>query len=453
MKRLYAQIRILPTRRTWALTAVLLAAAGGSAHSAYDRPVSWSDISSFDLKPVFRSDYASDPNLHSANFPPSAYEIALNDADELISRDFRVPAGMREHVAFWLRVYTEFSSRHIVIHDDRHPEVVYEVLDFRELAQRARNRVAYEVTVEQKVRKVMANYRAGFDRLARNPRPKRPTETESRILEALAKTRHRHSMREFRANLRSQTGQRDHIIRGLLAAEAFFPKMERIFTQLGVPSEITRLSLVESSFNLNAVSRVGATGVWQFMHKSGLEYLMIDPRHEIDERLSPIKSTVAAAKLLRRGNRMLKSWPLAITSYHNGYRGLTALAKDPRHRANPFGFLDLCGKRSPIGWASKNYYAAFLAVLHAESYRHQFYGSSPELSVKPVAFRRLTRARTGAELALERGIPLHDFRFYNPDVRNLNRKLPVGFWYAIPGPSDEIAELIEKHSAPRTQRI
>src|SRR5689334_2574634 len=95
---------------------VALAAAAGTAWSAYEKPIQWSDISSLDLRSVFRSDYNAEGNLYTAKFEPSAIDFALRDADERISRDFRVPEGMRDSVAFWLKVYAELSSRQIIVY-------------------------------------------------------------------------------------------------------------------------------------------------------------------------------------------------------------------------------------------------------------------------------------------------------------------------------------------------
>jgi len=67
-------------------------------------------------------------------------DLVLRDADARIGRDFPHPAQLKESVTFWLRIYhTEFTTQHVVVFDDRHPEIVYAVLDFRELAKTARN--------------------------------------------------------------------------------------------------------------------------------------------------------------------------------------------------------------------------------------------------------------------------------------------------------------------------
>jgi membrane-bound lytic murein transglycosylase D len=444
----------LSKRSSRGVVAFSLVLAGAiPALAAYDRPVNWSDMSALDLRPVFRSQYASSSNLYEPVISDSTYDLVLRDADGRISKQFKVPPALRDVVHFWLRIYTEFTSQHVVVYDDRHPDVIFEVLDFRDIARTARNRVAYEITVENKIRRTIHAYRNAFRRLIRNPKPKNPTALEKVILAAYAKVGHKHKFRELARNLRAQTGQRDNIIKGLLAAETFFPKMERIFAEVGVPPEITRLSLVESSFNLQAISRVGASGVWQFMHQSALEYMTVDQSRGIDERISPLKATVGAAKLLKRNYSMLKSWPLAITSYHHGFRGLFKISKDPNHEEELDQWLALCSaKKSRIGWASKNYFAEYLAVLHAETYRHLFYGDAPLPSVRPIAFHSLERPQSALAFAKEKGIPLQEFKFYNPDVRNLRIRLPRGFVIALPGSDEDLAGLNVKKLRARARR-
>ncbi len=299
----------------------------------------------------------------------------------------------------------------------------------------------------------MRAYRDALARLRRNPKPKRPTEIEKTILAAHARlANHKHGFYDMARNLRSQTGQRDNVVKGLLAAETFFPKMESIFKEVGIPPELTRLALVESSFNLSAISKVGASGVWQFMYKSGLEYMTIDPRHSVDERLSPLKSTVAAARLLKRNYKTLGTWPLAITAYNHGVRGLLRFSPQDRKNSNDGKIFDGCRKGQRLGFASRSYYAEFLALLHAETYRELFYGNSPLPIAPPVAFHRMTKPKSGLKLSLEHGVSLREFQFFNPDVRNLQKPLPAGFYVALPGHKDDMSAMIDT-IAPTASRL
>src|SRR4051812_13212918 len=87
------------------LIAQLLGAA--PAFAAYDRAVTWADMSAVDLRPVFKSQYSSSSNLFDATIPSSGMDVTLNDADQRVSREFEIPRELRGAVGFWLRIYTE----------------------------------------------------------------------------------------------------------------------------------------------------------------------------------------------------------------------------------------------------------------------------------------------------------------------------------------------------------
>jgi hypothetical protein len=413
------------------------------AMAAYNQPVTWSDMSSLDLGRVLKSEYASPANLLEPTIPDTANELVLRDADNHISKEFHVPPELKENVTFWLKIYTQYTTQHLVFFDSRHPSMIYDVLDFRDLAKSARSPVVYEIIRKQRIQKKIAAYRLAFRQLAKNPHPAHPSVEQANILREITRLPHKHSFAELNKSIHFQTGQRDNIAKGLVAAEAFLPKMERLFVDMNIPIELTRLSLVESSFDLSAESRVGASGIWQFLRQSGKEFLLIDDQHQIDERLSPLKATMAAGRLLKRNYGILNDWSLAVTSYNHGIRGL------PRHAENMtpeqiHKIYDTCdNKHSHLGYASRNYYSEFLAVLHAEAYRKLYFGTAPHIPdhVPFTEFDQLGKADFAANIAKQRKISLQDFRLLNPDVRNINRKVPAGFWIALPALGDDMAGL------------
>ena len=381
--------------------------------------------------------------------PAKTIDRVLNDQANKISREFHVPREIRSNVAFWLKIYTQYTSQQVVYFDGRHPEVIYEVMDFSELARTAKNPVVYEVTAKRRLKNTTEAYEKAFARLAKNSRPVNPTHAEVMILTAIKKSPHRHPFGEWKRDLRSQTGQRDFVLKGLVSAESYLPKMEAIFKQLEIPIELTRLSLVESSFNMAATSRVGASGVWQFMPESGKEYLLIDEDGLIDERLSPLKSTVAAGRLLKRNNSTLNNWALAVLAYNHGMRNLRSLASK---KYRPFTALAplfapcTSKKDSKIGWASRNYYSEFLAMLHAEAYRDVFFGEIPSSELRRLEFLRVDRPQNALSFAMSKGVALQDFRLLNPDIRDLGTKLPRNFLVALPAVSDNLAGLTQRRS-------
>ncbi|MBY0469841.1 transglycosylase SLT domain-containing protein [bacterium] len=401
----------------------------------------------FDAKDELRTRYLSEGNLFYGEPNASALAIALNDTERRLTDEFEIPPSLRGVVGFWMRIYTEWSTRQAVIFDHKHPEVVYAVLDFRELAQKARNDAAYEIMSGRKISKTMKDFRRAFARLGKynfkvaQAKFKNPDSAEYQIISAIKNTGHKHPFSFHAQNMKILWGQRDNVIKGLYKAESYFPIMERIFMDLGVPREVTRLSLLESSFENKATSRVGAKGVWQFLDLSGREFLTLNEKAKIDERISPIKSSVAAARLLRRNRQVLGAWSLAITSYNHGLRNLVTIPKRIRTSDKIISIMEPCGKKSPLGFASKSYYVGFLALLHAETYRDLFYGEPPSKKIQSIQLYHVAQPESALSIALKKGISLYDLRLYNPDIQDHKLLLPKKFVLVLPSEVDELDKL------------
>lgn len=427
-------------KRLWIFTLITITLFSSNSWARFDQAIEWNEMAALDFATILRSQYASRNNLYDPTISNSVIDLVLKDGDHRIQKDFQIPELLRPNVAFWLRIYTQYSTENAVIFDSNHMEI-YDVVDLKQAAANAKNQDAYDKARAKLVQSALGRYRKAFASLAKSPRPKHPTLEEKNILAVTSKMKHKHSFRELSENLKAVRGQRDTMIKGLIAAETFLPKMELIFSRMDIPVELTRLALIESSFNPRALSKVGALGVWQFMPYSGKNYLTMDSHRKIDERLSPLKSTLAAGKLLLWNYRYLGNWALAITSYNHGPRHL------PRYPGKSFNkiahLFQACKPNPVLGFASRNYYSELLAGLYAETYRDLFYGATPTPSIRPVMFKRLAKSQTGLAVALEAGISLQEFRLFNGDVQDLHIPLPKGFWIAVPGENDDIAALVE----------
>lgn len=97
----------------------------------------------------------------------------------------------------------------------------------------------------------------------------------------------------------------------------YFPVFEKILEDHNLPNELKYLPIIESALNPNAVSRVGATGLWQFMFSTARMY-KLQINSLIDERRDPIKSSYAAAKYLKDLYRIYNDWILVIAAYNCG---------------------------------------------------------------------------------------------------------------------------------------
>ncbi len=426
-------------------------------YSAYDKDVLWSNMKEGELDQSLSRIYTSKSNQTDTDVTLTEVSHVLSDPEQRVSPLFHSPEMLKGAVEFWLRAFTVYSQDHIILLDEHHPEVVYEVLDLRGV-KRARQRY--------KIQSALESYRRGFRELARRRsikrRGPRALEVRSRIEAAIKASGHKHPLSDYEKNLKAQRGQRNNVVQGLLAAEPYIPKMEAVFEQMQLPKELTRITLVESAFNWEALSKVGARGVWQFMEDTGSEYLVINPKLKLDERLSPIKSTFAAARLLKWNHRYLGNWILAITAYNHGIRRLPRFKhrKDDAAEFTPADveykriaklFESSCRGRSPLGWASRNYYAEFIAMVYAEAYRERFFGNPPDRFVRPVGFIATGKKISAKELAMDHGIALTDFRQLNPDIQDLKMLLPRGYIVAMPSSQDDFSLLLPEELLQASQ--
>ncbi len=246
---------------------------------------------------------------------------------------FAVPKGMEKQVQFWIDIYTKYTTNQGVIHDAENVETVYEVVDLTGLKT---------------------------DR----EKQKRVDEVKKVIGEKLSK--------EERERLRFQLGQKDRMQEAIYYSGRYLEDMEKIFRDAKVPVELTRLAFVESSFNIMARSKVGASGIWQIMPYTARPYKMISPT--VDRRNHPLDATRLAARLLRQNYSLLESWPLAVTGYNHGPTGVLKMTKS--YGTRELGELVQNVKsRKSFGFASRNFYASFLAALDVEKNAAKYFGS------------------------------------------------------------------------------
>ncbi len=153
------------------------------------------------------------------------------------------------------------------------------------------------------------------------------------------------------------THNRDEMGQVVGLAKYYFPIYEKAFHDAGVPEEIKYLSVVESKLNPYAVSKVGATGPWQFMFTTGKMYgLNIDDY--VDERRDPIQASYAAAAYLKDAYEEFGDWLLAIASYNCGTSNVEhAIAKAG-------GATDFWSIRQYLPVQTQGYVPAFIAVAY-----------------------------------------------------------------------------------------
>ncbi|HVM96052.1 MAG TPA: transglycosylase SLT domain-containing protein [Candidatus Acidoferrales bacterium] len=286
--------------------------------------------------------------------------------------EFDCPAALRSQVEFWKQIFTTRSKGEVLIHDTWHLDRIYSVLDFSALADGAMSDAELSDYVndrtrveKERVRSILLKLNRGADEADLSAEEKRirglfrDDPSPTRFLDAAADDR-----------IRGQRGLRERFSEGIEVSRRYLPEMEAIFRHEGLPVELTRLPLVESCFDVHAYSKVGAAGIWQFMPSAGRPYMRIDSH--IDERRDPIASTHAAAALLRRNYEVLGAWPVAITAYNHGRAGMARAVDE-------VGTTDIVeiirSYHGPLfKFASRNFYAEFLAALEVERDAERYFG-------------------------------------------------------------------------------
>ena len=159
----------------------------------------------------------------------------------------------------------------------------------------------------------------------------------------------------------------------MAVSEYYFPLFEDALAKQNVPLEIKYLAVVESALNPKAVSRVGATGLWQFMYQTGKEYnLNIDSY--VDDRSDPLKSSAAATQYMVNMYRIFGDWDLVLASYNSGPGNV---AKAIRRSGGQQNFWNI---RKHLPKETQGYVPAFLATMYIYEY-HKEHGINPERAV------------------------------------------------------------------------
>lgn len=270
--------------------------------------------------------------------------------------------SLKPKVAFWTKVFGQYSENQSAIHSMTYPNKVFEVLDFRADALRL-DRFALAKLKSDEETRAKARYNRLLEEVDKlRDTPQQLNEEQRRIWQLYADVSGERRFRDAVGTLRSQRGLKERTALALETSGKYMPAMESIFRSYGLPVQLTRLPLVESSFNVDAYSKVGAAGLWQFMPSSAKIYMRLN--EVVDDRRDPWTSTDAAARHLRDDYAALGAWPLAVTAYNHGRGGIARGLQQVNGSTLP----DLISRydAKSFGFASQNFYAEFLAAADVE---------------------------------------------------------------------------------------
>lgn len=235
-------------------------------------------------------------------------------------------------------------------------------------------------------------------------------------------------------------GARVGVMIGL--SKYYFPIFESILDQYSVPHELKYLVVIESALNPNAVSRAGATGLWQFMYSTGRSYdLRINAN--VDDRKDPLKATVAAARFLRDLYRIYGDWQLALAAYNCGPGNVNKAIRRS-------GKNDFWGIYNYLPRETRGYVPAYIAACYVMNY-YKEHNIAPAILSKPISTDTITVRRDVhfEQIADVLNIPVEQLKDLNPQYKrniifgtqdNYSLKLPFRYVNDFISLEDSIAE-------------
>ncbi len=321
-----------------------------------------------------------------------------------IKSKFSPTDELADRVEFWRKIYSEYSTRQGVFHLVNKPDLILGEIDLTAIFANS--------VINDSTRAKLANAKIRNERLRISKKWK------------IANP----------AKVRLQMGLKDRMQKALFLSGRYLPMMENIFKQHGLPIELTRLVFVESSFNELAQSKVGASGLWQIMPNVARPQGYITAHY--DKRNHPRYATELAAKILKANYQKLGSWPLAITAYNHGLTGIRRMKV--KARSNQIeDLIESKSKTATWGFASKNFYACFLATLEVERRAHELFGKNLlQATARASKEHKLRRPTAKAKVLPWYNGSQELFRKLNPhlnwQVVLRSRQLPAGMPLQIP---------------------
>lgn len=279
--------------------------------------------------------------LNNQLWAPPDYSALNKSTIDYEKSPFSVPAELNDEVQFWIDIYSKYTTRQGVFHRLGRTDEVLGEIDLT------------DIYANQKWSKI-----------------RQEKEAELLIKRQRAHIAQMHGIKNVK-QIRLQMGLKDRMLEAIQLSGLYLPMMEKVFQEENLPVELTRVVFVESSFNISAGSKVGASGLWQIMPRVAQQYKYIKPSQDL--RSHPYFATRLAAKLFKLNYQILQSWPLAVTAYNHGVGGMQKLVR--KYKSRDIG--DLIGKakggRGSFGFASRNFYATFLAALHVEAHANLYF--------------------------------------------------------------------------------
>ncbi|WP_264519997.1 LysM peptidoglycan-binding domain-containing protein [Flavobacterium sp. N1994] len=195
-------------------------------------------------------------------------------------------------------------------------------------------------------------------------------------------------------------------------SQFYFPQFEESLSAQNIPLEIKYLAVVESALNPRAVSRVGATGLWQFMYQTGKQY-DLNINSYVDDRSDPLKASNAATQYMKNMYAIFGDWDLVLASYNSGPGNVAKAIRRSGGRQNYWNIRKYLPKET------QGYLPAFLATMYIFEY-HKEHGIKPDRAVAnnfATDTVMIKNAMTFKQISDLLDVPVAELQFLNPSYK------------------------------------
>ena len=195
-------------------------------------------------------------------------------------------------------------------------------------------------------------------------------------------------------------------------SQFYFPIFEESLAAQNIPLEIKYLAVVESALNPRAVSRVGATGLWQFMYQTGKQYGLKVDTYE-DERSDPLKASKAATQYMKNMYAIFGDWDLVLASYNTGPGNVAKAIRRSGGKQNYWNIRPYLHKET------QGYLPAFLATMYIFEY-HKEHGIKPDRAIAnhfATDTVMIKNAMTFKQISALLDVPVAELQFLNPSYK------------------------------------
>ena len=357
-------------------------------------------------------------------FPVGAASNIKPVADYVLDcgETFSCPSSLRPRVNFWVEVFTRWDTKTAVLHDKHNPHRVYSTISRKNGCRNSKNGDVLD-RERSRIKRVLTA-------VARKVRAQQSLSAQESRIKALFGSASSREIENAASTIRCQSGNKDRMREALIQFGRYRPTILDALESQNLTPELQYLPFVESAFNPEAVSHVGAAGLWQIMPATG-RVLGLTVTRNVDDRFDPDRASYAAAKYFRNSvNKLTETAiskgarvtaknlnPFVITSYNYGVRGM--------ERAIEQVGLDyerlLREYKSPnFQIAVKNFYASFLAARHVAKNSEKFYGDLKSEQLRSSfssSTYQLSRATSVKRLSENLSVSRDRLKKLNPGLR------------------------------------